>query len=203
MQQPQQPQYTQEQMAQMRQEYVNSLAPQYQLTDEQAAALVTAPNTVLPQLAANLEANVVDRMSAMFGQIIQQHVPQMINQVVEQRQAGEQGETEFFSQWEELLPHKEQVMQIANTYRQFNPQVSKEEAFKAIGMQAWMMLGLDVGVLAAKMGGQQAPAVPQAEPPAPSPVGYTPAAPTPPSAPAPADPNPLTSYFTEIGEDYR
>ena len=93
-------------------------------------------------------------------------------------------------------------MQLAEVYRQTNPQASKEQFFRDVGMQAWMALGLNTAQLAAKL----APAAQEPEPPTPAapqqPAGYTPAAPgtsTPPAPPAPS--NPFEQLSHEFGDE--
>ena len=159
VQQPQAQQPTDEQQAQLRTDYLNRTSQLYQLNQEQAGQMVTDPNAVLPQLAAALHVNILEQSLQASSQMLQQALPALLDGFLTQRETTQSNSDEFFTQWEELRPQQERVMQLATVYRQNNPQASKEQFFRDVGMQAWMALGMDTGQLAAKLQ-PQAPAIP-------------------------------------------
>lgn len=191
---------TPEQTAQLRTDYLNQVSQMYQLNQEQAGQMVTDPNAVLPQLAATLHVNILEQSLQANREMIQRMLPDYLGNFLTQREDTTSATEEFFSQWEELRPQKDRVMQLATVYRQTNPQATKEQFFRDVGMQSWMALGMDTGQLAAKLAPQQpAPAAPAA-----------PAAPQVPTGLLPANPGsstPLPSSqpgnpFADLAEEF-
>ena len=202
--QPEQPpkqesvQLSDEQLQTMRQQYTDKLVQQYKLSDEDASNLVTDANSVLPNLAASLHANIVQEMTTWMAQTMQSIVPQMMDQFTRQRESQQRGEEVFYGQWPELKDHADRVKQIATTYRQLNPSVQREQFVRDVGVQAWLALGLDAAKLAGKL----------------TPAAAAPAARQKPRPPTPANPggardtsppppeNPFSALAREFEEDF-
>jgi outer membrane biosynthesis protein TonB len=190
---PQQP--DPQEMQRLRDQWVGQVAQRYQLSDEDQNNLITDPNSVLPQLAANLHAQVYEEVLQAVGQMVQQSLPSYLERWSSQREQSRQGEDAFFDKWPELRDHKDRVMQIAQVYRSVNPQAAMEQFIQDVGVQTWMALGLDPGKLAQKLQPRQAPP-PQPQQPR-QPRGYAPAPPNP--APPPQQPG---NPFSDMAEEW-
>jgi hypothetical protein len=152
------------------------LSRQYQLTEENANKVALSPNEVLPQLAAELHANIMEQALSQLVRTMQETLPQMIEQIVEQRTATSRAEDTFFSQWPELREHRQAVMEIGRLYKAQNPKATLEEFTQNVGMHVWMAKRLPVAKLAERINGAQAQAPRAPAQPSPPP-GYAPAAP--------------------------
>jgi outer membrane biosynthesis protein TonB len=200
---PEQSQLTDEQQAKLRENYIDSLSPQYKLTDDEVNSFITDPNSVLPKLAATLQATVLEQATQMALQVVQQALPNYLDGYMQTRQQTQAGEDAFFSQWEELKPHRERVMSIAKLYRELNPGVAKEQFIRDVGMQAWMTVGLDAAALASKLDPQPAPVVEAPPPPPQQQGGYNPASPGAAPTPPPRAPsNPFSALAEEWADDF-
>ena len=70
----------------------------YALDEETAKQLVMEPEKVLPQLAAKIHVHIASQM----GQVVQQLLPAMVGNIVEQRVKAIRAESEFFDQFPQL-----------------------------------------------------------------------------------------------------
>lgn len=183
--------------AKLQENFIAEAAKQYELTDEQVGQYLTEPNKVLPQLAARVQETVTRQVLNSVAQMFQQHIPQFVEHQLSMRESVTKAEDIFFSQWQELKPHKDRVMQIASVYRQLNPNVDAKKFMQDVGMQAWMAVGLPVAGLAGKL---QAPAAPAATPApvAKAPVGLVPANP---NGRAPAVQNQPSNPWAELAQE--
>lgn len=165
-------------------EYRVGLETTYSMTQEDAIALATTPESVLPKLAANVHENVMREVTRHL-----QHVMQAVPQVMEARIAQQTAETEakqvFFNAWPGLESHYQTVVQNAALVRQANPQATREQLIEMAGTMTAMSLGLDPTALRARQQ-QQAPrtVAPARTPMRPAAVGSSPnAAPQAPTNP--------------------
>lgn len=117
-----------------------ALEKMYQLKDEDAQALVTEPERILPKLLAQLH------MQATKGML--QSMQTAVPQIVQRTQSATQVETEarqaFFKENEDLAkPEYEQaILQMGTMFRQVNPTAPREEAVKKIGELVRVSMGL-------------------------------------------------------------
>ena len=150
--------------------YRSGLETAYAISQDDALALATAPETVLPRLAANVHQRVMHEVAQQLQQMMTM-VPQMLEARVAQQTAETEAKQVFYSAWPGLAAHHDRVVQNAALVRQANPQATKEQVIEMTGMMTAIALGLDPA--AAKQGGQriaqpaprQAPAAPMAVPP--------------------------------------
>ncbi len=150
--------------------YRSGLETAYAISQDDALALATAPETVLPRLAANVHQRVMHEVAQQLQQMMTM-VPQMLEARVAQQTAETEAKQVFYSAWPGLAAHHDRVVQNAALIRQANPQATKEQVIEMTGMMTAIALGLDPA--AAKQGGQrtappaprQAPAAPMAVPP--------------------------------------
>lgn len=161
-------------------EWLGKLADQYSISDEDAEALVTEPETVLPRLAANIHAAVlVDMAKAveqmlpqMMGQFIQTQ-PQLISTAMQSHQKQADAKTEFYNNYPALKGNEETVKIAATTVAQNFPNLSEAEQLAKVGQISLAMLGIT----------PQPQAPQQQQEPAPAPFTPAKSGSAPPSAP--------------------
>lgn len=192
--QPQAPVVSDEEVAKLRERYVDDLSNRYKMSEEDSDKFLTDVNSVLPRLAAEMHANVVQEVTQMFTNSLQTMLPPMMEQYTTQRETRQRGEQEFYGQWPELKGHEDRVRQIVSSYRQLNPQANREQVFRDAGIQAWMAVGLDPASLAAKL-------TPEPEP-TPQPVAPPPPAPANPGGTNVAPPAPNLNQFEALSFEF-
>lgn len=138
----------------------------YAVNDEDAAALLTEPEKVLPKMAARLHMEVLE--NAMRA--VQAMVPTMIEQVQRSSETNNRAKSLFTSINPDLADPKFEpaIMQLGQTFRKVNPTADAETAAKAIG--ALVRSALNIPAPQANVGG-----VAQTPPAMPAPAPFTPA----------------------------
>lgn len=156
----------------------------YGLNQEELDSLNVNPAEVIPKMLAKVHVNSV---SATLHHVAQQ-LPRMILGIMDARQRNVENENKFYSNWPQLdrTKHGPVVAQIAQVYRQMNPNATPEDFVRQVGAQAVVALGLlqPSGVPAAPT----APAARQA---------FVPAAISAPASRAPAQPQ---NIFEQLGD---
>lgn len=180
---PPQPGVQPEQLSQMREEWIGTLASRYQFDEATKEKLLDNPAEVLPQLAARVVADAVETALQSVTQIMRTQLPVMIQQTTQFTTEAEKNESLFYTQWGELnKPElKDTVLAVAREYRAMHPQATAEQFLKEVGPLAWVRAGLPVEALVAKMANVGRGVVPA-----------TPAAPAAPASYAPARPGTAT-----------
>lgn len=119
---------------------VEKLIPTYQLTDEEANAVQTEPETVLPKMAAQLQVRITESVYQGINTIL----PQLMQQFTVQQTAEQQQKEAFFSVNPDLNDPKYEsaVLTVGQMFRQVNPKASPEEAIREIGVLARTALKL-------------------------------------------------------------
>lgn len=156
---------------------IAKLIEEYRISEDQAPALMTEPEKVLPQLLANMHARVMDNMA----QFLRQNLPAYMHHLTQTATAQRQAVDTFFQAWPELNKpeYHQQVARVLGAYRQANPDASVEDVIQAGGVSAMVALRLPLPerVLqrhnvdkpdAKPVGGGLPPATPGASRPAPS-----------------------------------
>lgn len=110
-------QVTPEQRAELRSQALQSLATRYALSEDDAREFEMNPEKALPKLAANLHLQVYEQVVST----VMQQIPGVVNTLTTQRVTAEQKENEFYSEYEDLRPYKDQVLQVAQMWTQMNP----------------------------------------------------------------------------------
>lgn len=163
----------------------NTLVQRYALNEEMAEKALTDPGSVLPELAADLQLNVTEAVT--YG--IMSTLPQILDQILKQRESTGKSEEAFFGKWKELNSEQGRmaVQHFGQAFRQINPKAPAEEFSEKVGAAAMLSLGLN----------------PQGAAP-PSPPAQVPA-PPPPAAPGGASPLPgrkaETNKFSILAEE--
>lgn len=147
--------------------YRTALENQYQLSDEEADALLTDPNSVIPKLAANLQMQVINTIMNLMPQII----PQQMAALEGQRKSQSELETAFSARWPDLSladPEVSKVVEsaVAVAKQQF-PNASREVLIEKVGLLSHAMRGtIPSGSAAPAQAPVQAPVKPRPATPA-------------------------------------
>lgn len=184
--------------AEMRAKYVEGLMTEYALSQEDALALATQPETVMPRIAANMHMRVMQDVAAHVQQVFAM-VPEMLKQQLAQQEAESSAKQEFYSAWPGLSEHHAAVVANARMVRQANPNATRQQVIDMAGVLTATALGLDPNTLKAKPAAttqvRQTVPVQQARPPKPAAVGSSP------NPVATESPN-IFGQFAEEDEDW-
>ncbi len=149
---------TDEQFQALQKDYMQKLTSMYAMSEEDAVRFAENPAEVLPQLAANLHAKVLQNVMTQM----REQMPQAISRETQTRTITQRNETEFMETWPELKDHTPVVAQVAQEWRRANPTASREQAIKAVGFNTLVKLGVDPSQAAARLAKGYVP--PQASP---------------------------------------
>jgi hypothetical protein len=174
----------------------NLATKDYALSPEDAVALQTEPEVVLPQIAARLHMQVLEHATALMGNLLPGMVERHANYHAREHEAKN-----LFTQVNPDLADEKYIpviFQLGQAYRQVNPTASAQEASKAIGLMVRNALGI------AQQQATQAPAqVPRTAQQAPARVTNAPFAPVRRQlSPQTANQNVFTSMAEDWGEEY-
>ena len=148
---------------QHRKEFLPQLEKLYNLTDEEAEVVRTAPDKALPKLAARLHYEV---QASTYNALL--HViPDVLNMLMDRRATADKADAAFFSKWPKLAGdgHVETVRQSIRAYRAANPKAPMEKVIEQAGLMSMISLGIPLD-----LPGITTPAANPAEPPPPAPI---------------------------------
>lgn len=179
-------------MTEARQSALAELEKRYALSQEDADAMISEPEKVLPKLAGQMYMDVFEGVLSA----VQTMLPQAFTQFNQSYAAQQKDEADFYDAWPALKEHADRVLPIGKMYRQLNPQASKEQFIQEVGLQAMLALKLPIeGITQAPQQQTQ-----QATPGAYAPPSGAPRAVTQrPAQQAPAKP---TNAFTELADEW-
>jgi hypothetical protein len=149
--------------------WVTDLTERYQLTEEQANGMRLEPEKVLPQIAAEMHAQVMEG----FMQVQRNMLPNMVQSILNQNSSQKEGDEAFFGEWPELAAHRPLVQSMGQHWRGQNPSGTREDFIKEVGPLVWSAAKLSLQDLVNR-GNGQASAPPPAAPPE-NLGGYSPA----------------------------
>lgn len=137
---PEQREAREKEVAERRQKYVAELQTKYTLSPEDAEKALLKPEELLPKLAAELHANVLEEVVRH----VQLSLPSMLTTVTKSDAVEQKARSDFFSANKDLnKPEYEQAIVTAGRmFRHMNPKAKPEEAIVAIGRLARVALGL-------------------------------------------------------------
>jgi hypothetical protein len=95
----------------------------YNLDDDTRKKLVTEPDQVIPQLAAQLHLNVMEQVIKTVQPLVQN----ILGTTLQQRDAAQRAEREFFQKYPALEKFPADVMKALQTVRQMNPNATREQ----------------------------------------------------------------------------
>lgn len=98
---------------------------EYKLSDEERTQLISAPDEVMPRLAARMHVGIATQLAQQVAQAI----PAMIQQHMETHVKAQRAEMEFFSRYPKLNRDewKPTIAESLQMVRQMKPQASREE----------------------------------------------------------------------------
>jgi len=101
------------------------MANEYKLSDEDRTRLISAPDEVLPRLAARMHVGIAQQLASQVAQA----VPMMIQQHLESHVKAMQAETEFFSKFPKLnkAEWKPVIAESLQMIKQMKPQATREQ----------------------------------------------------------------------------
>lgn len=122
--------------------YVAELTQSYQLSKEDRETAMLDPGAVLPQLAANLHARVVEETIRHVHAML----PSALQNITKTSDTESQARSHFFGKWPGLKdPRYAAAIVTAGTmYRKLNPKASAEEAVDKIGRLVYTTLGQEI-----------------------------------------------------------
>lgn len=200
------PALTQEQINDLRQNYINEIQSRYSMSDDEALAFQADPQQSLPLLAARVHAAVLEEAVQTVTQTMIQMLPAYVENLVNTRETRGRNQNAFYDRFPELKEHDSVVKQVGQLYRQMNPNAKLDDFIQDVGSQVWLRVGLPVAQLASKFSSPDSSDAAPAAPAAPRPVGLTPNPPGP-QTPIPAlSENPfdalLSQWESEENEDF-
>lgn len=141
-QQVQQPQQAPVDAAELQRQFREQLEAEFAISQDDALALSTAPETVMPKLAANMYQRIMQDVMQQFQQF-GAGIPAMMQQYAERVRVEEQAKQEFYGEWPGLSQHHDRVMANALLVRQANPNATRQQMIEMAGMMTAMALGVD------------------------------------------------------------
>ena len=169
-------------VAEMRAQAEDTLATQhYALNQEQVDEFDADPASFIAKLSARVY---MDAVTNSLTHVLQS-LPQLVEHTLKQHDVVEAEEVKFFEAWPKLSTHREDVVTIAQVYRQLHPQATSDQFIRDVGAQTMVALKLTV----------DAPAAAQPQPAQPQP--FVPAAASPPAGASPPPTNPFEQMALE------
>lgn len=101
------------------------MANEYRLSDEDRNRLISAPDEVLPQLAARMHVGIATQLATQVAQAI----PAMIQQHMDSHMKAQRAELEFFAKYPKLNRQewKPIIAESLQMVKQMNPQAGRDE----------------------------------------------------------------------------
>jgi hypothetical protein len=145
---------TDEQIEEYRNQYIDKMAEQFQISEEDADALRTEPEKVMPRLMAKAMTSALEQMAG----VMKNNLPKLVDGQLTQQSKAKEIETKFYGKYPELNSKKalKVTEQMARAYRQANPDADLDETMDNVAFMAWKKLGLPMDKLSERMNGDQA-----------------------------------------------
>jgi len=162
---------------------VAELEKRYALSQEDADAMISEPEAVIPKLAARLYVDIYENMMNM----LQHQLPHVVRDVQTTSSRQQKDEEAFYTAWPALRNvDRNELIRIGQMYRQLNPQATREQFIQDVGVQSMVRFRLPIP-------GYNAP------PPQPDVTPHMPARPT-----APVMPNQSTggNLFADLADEW-
>lgn len=144
---------TDEQLTEYRNQYIDKMAEQFQISEEDADALRMEPEKVMPRLMAKAMTTALEQMAG----VMRDNLPKLVDGQLTQQSKAKEIETKFFGKYPELNSKKaiKVTEQMAKAYRQANPDADLDETMDNVAFMAWKKLGLPMDKLSERMNGTQ------------------------------------------------
>lgn len=142
---------TSEQIEEARNQYIDQMAEQFAVSDEEADMLRTEPEKVIPKMMARAMTQALEQSV----QIMRNNLPQLVGTQLTQQSKAQEIESKFFGKYPELKDKKaiKVAEGAAKAYRQANPDATLEEVMDSVAFMTWKRLGLPMEQLSERMNG--------------------------------------------------
>lgn len=164
---PTQPVAPQQSSEELRAKYLEDLQNHYAISQEDALAITTQPETVMPRIAAQLHMNVMQEVTRQLQQVMQT-VPHLMEAQLHRQTRETEAKQVFYKSWPGLESHHDAVVRNAAMFRQANPQATREQVIEAAGTLTALALGADPQTFRVASGAAGSPPAPVQRPSAPS-----------------------------------
>lgn len=188
---------------------VDAVLAEMQTKEKELFEKILPAFAISPELAAELEENAIAATPKLLAKTfmhsvstslryMQQIIPGMVQRQIAQATAARAVEDEFFGQFKKLdrTKHGADVISFANTFRQQNPQITREALFSRVGAAVMAMHGITPEAAAAVV------AQVTGQPPAPAPAAPAPFAPALGGSVVASSPVVSPNGFAGMGQDY-
>lgn len=129
-------------------------AHHYQLTDDEADAILTNPKEALPKMAARVY---LDAVTAATN-VLARNMPSIIDQHLARARAVDEMEAKFYDQWPGLKSHAADVVAHAVAYRKAHPTLEDADKFiRDVGAIVSVALNIPPDQARAKVAAAAAP----------------------------------------------
>jgi hypothetical protein len=132
-------------------DWKTKLAEQYTVSEEDAEMVLTNPEKILPQMAANIHSQIMMEVTKTMSQAIPQLIaqtlqaqPGMVSGAMKAHENTETRQAKFFETFPKLSEHKKTVATAAQTVQTNFPDLSLEDQLQKTGQVAMAMLGLQM-----------------------------------------------------------
>jgi len=144
---------TSEQLQEARNQFMEGLAEQFEISDEEADMLRVEPEKALPKLLARATTQAVE----YAVNIMRQNMPTLVGTQVQQQAQAQEVQSKFFGKFPELNNKKavKVATQVAKTYRQLNPDASVDEVMDNVAYLTYRKMGLPMDQLMEKLSDEQ------------------------------------------------
>jgi hypothetical protein len=177
-------------MLEKRTALLSEIQGRYAVSDAEAERYALEPHKVLPELAAKVMLDSFDASVSILASML----PQMVEQIVSQRNVASEAQKAFYDQWPQLArpEYAPEIQRITAMYRSMNPKAPLKKALSDIGALAMTTLGIPLAPVSA-------PAPPA---PAMRPVPFVPGgAGTVPSAPPSSQDVNIFAHLATMGDE--
>ena len=148
-----QPQLTAEEVETARNQYIENMAEQFSISDEEADLLRTEPEKVLPKMFARVATQALEQAV----NVMRHNLPKLVDGQLTQQSQAKETETKFFGKYPELKSKAAVKIAegVAKAYRNANPDASTDELMDSVAFMTWKKLGLPMEKLSERMNGAE------------------------------------------------
>lgn len=122
----------------LRRQAVDQLAKSYEFDEETARELSISPEKVLPKLAAELQMRAYESVT----NAVMRNIPALVTRIMQDTKTSAEMEEAFYAKWPQLKGYETQTLQMAQMWKQLNPNATPEKAAEEIGRATLAALGL-------------------------------------------------------------
>lgn len=129
----------------------------YKMTDEQKRLLISEPDKVIPNLAAQMHVTIVSQIGQYMEQYVRQMVPQLALSTMQRQMGAFRAEQSFFGQYPALAnpQFKPVVLQALKFAKAFSPNATREQIMKDAAEMAAAKLKISLAPSAQQQPQQQ------------------------------------------------